>query len=61
MLTSAPQKHTTAVLMLCVTIPRDRTTVYVNLDTMEMAITATQVIFISLNIFLHFNDYALAL
>ena len=31
-----PKDHTTAVPMLCVTIPRDRTTVHVNLDILEM-------------------------
>ena len=31
-----PQENTTAVLMLCVTIPRDRTTVHVNLDILGM-------------------------
>lgn len=30
------QEHTTAVLMLCATIPRDRTTVHVNLVILEM-------------------------
>ena len=31
-----PQENTTAVLMLCVTIPRDRTTVHVNLNILGM-------------------------
>ena len=35
-LMSVLQKHTTAVLMLCATIPRDRTTVHANLDILEM-------------------------
>ena len=35
-LTSVPRESTTAVLMLCATIPRDRTTVHANLDIMEM-------------------------
>ena len=35
-LTSVLQKHTTAVLTLFATIPRDRTTVHVNLDILEM-------------------------
>ena len=30
------QEHTTAVLMLCATIPRDRSTVHVNLVILEM-------------------------
>ena len=30
------QEHTTVVLMLCATIPRDRTTVHVNLVILEM-------------------------
>ena len=36
MLTSVSRESTTAVLMLCVTIPRDRTTVHANLDILEM-------------------------
>ena len=36
MLTSVLRESTTAVLMLCATIPRVRTTVYVNLDILEM-------------------------
>ena len=36
MMTSVLRENTTAVLMLCVTIPRDRTTVHVNLDIREM-------------------------
>ena len=36
MLTSVLRESTTAVLMLCVTIPKDRTTVHVNLDILEM-------------------------
>ena len=36
MLTSVLRESTTAVLMLCVTIPRDRTTVHANLDILEM-------------------------
>ena len=35
-LTSVPRESTTAVLMLCATIPRDRTTVRANLDILEM-------------------------
>ena len=35
-LMSVLRNHTTAVLMLCVTIPKDRTTVHVNLDILEM-------------------------
>ena len=35
-LTSALRESTTAVLMVCATIPRDRTTVHVNLDILEM-------------------------
>ena len=34
-LTSVPRESTTAVLMLCATIPRDRTTVHANLDILE--------------------------
>ena len=33
---SAHKKNTTAVLMLCAAIPRDHTTVHVNLDILEM-------------------------
>ena len=33
---SVLKDHTTAVLMLCVTIPKDRTTVHANLDILEM-------------------------
>ena len=33
---SVPKDHTTAVLMLCVKIPKDRTTVHVNLNILEM-------------------------
>ena len=33
---SVLKDHTNAVLMLCVTIPKDRTTVHVNLDILEM-------------------------
>ena len=44
-LTSAQKENTTAVLMLCATIPRDRTTVHVNLDILEMDRHA-QVIFV---------------
>ena len=33
---SAHKKSTTAVLMLCATIPRDRTAVHANLDILEM-------------------------
>ena len=36
MLMNVPKDNTTAVLMLCATIPKDRTTVHVNLDTLEM-------------------------
>ena len=36
MMMSVLKGSTTAVLMLCVTIPKDRTTVYVNLDILEM-------------------------
>ena len=35
-LTSVLRESTTAVLMVCATIPRDRTTVHVNLDILEM-------------------------
>ena len=35
-LMNAHKKNTTAVLMLCATIPRDRSTVHVNLDILEM-------------------------
>ena len=33
---SVLQKQPSAVLMLCATIPRDRTTVHVNLNILEM-------------------------
>ena len=33
---SVLKDHTNAVLMLCVTIPKDRTTVHVNLDILVM-------------------------
>ena len=33
---SVLKDHTSVVLILCVTIPRDRTTVHVNLDILEM-------------------------
>ena len=36
MLTNAPKDNTTAVLMLCVTTPKDRTAVHANLDILEM-------------------------
>ena len=36
MMMSVLKESITAVLMLCVTIPRDRTTVHVNLDILEM-------------------------
>ena len=36
MMTSVLKESTTAVLMLCVTIPRDRTTAHANLDILEM-------------------------
>ena len=36
MLTSVLRESTTAVLMLCATTPKDRTTVHVNLDILEM-------------------------
>ena len=36
MLMNVPKESTTAVLMLCATIPKDRTTVHVNLDILEM-------------------------
>ena len=36
MLTSVLRESITAVLMLCVTIPRDRTTAHANLDILEM-------------------------
>ena len=35
-LMSVLRNHKTAVLMLCVTIPKDRTTVHANLDILEM-------------------------
>ena len=37
------QEKPTAVLMLCATILRDRTTVHANKDTMEMEISAVWV------------------
>ena len=43
MLTSVLQEKPTAVLMLCATILRDRTTVHANTDTMEMEISAVWV------------------
>ena len=36
MLKNVPKDNTTAVLKLCATIPKDRTTVHVNLDILEM-------------------------
>ena len=36
MLTNVPKDNTTAVLMLCATIPKDLTTVHANLDILEM-------------------------
>ena len=36
MLKNVPKDNTTAAMMLCVTIPKDRTTVHVNLDILEM-------------------------
>ena len=36
MLTNVPKDNTTAVLMLCATTAKDRTTVHVNLDILEM-------------------------
>ena len=36
MLTNVPKDNTTAVLMLCATIPKDRTAVHANLDILEM-------------------------
>ena len=42
------QEKRTAVLMLCATILRDRTTVHANKDTMEMEISAVQVPFLLL-------------
>ena len=33
---SVLKDHTSAVLMLCATTPKDRTTVHVNLDILEM-------------------------
>ena len=41
--TSVLQEKRTAVLMLCATILRDRTTVHANKDTMEMEISAVWV------------------
>ena len=43
MLTSVLQEKPTAVLMLCATILKDRTTVHANTDTMEMEISAVWV------------------
>ena len=48
-LTSAQKENTTAVLMPCATIPRNRTTVHVNLDILEMERHA-QVIFCAISI-----------
>ena len=48
MLTSVLQEKPTAVLMLCATILRDRTTVHANKDTMEMEISAVRVTFLLL-------------
>ena len=45
MSTNVLQEDRTAVLMLCVTILRDRTTVHANKDTMEMEISAVRVTF----------------
>ena len=42
---SVLQENRTAVLMLCVTIQRDRTTVDAKKDTMEMEISAVRVTF----------------
>ena len=42
------QEKRTAVLMLCATILRDRTTVHANRDTMEMEISAVRVTFLLL-------------
>ena len=36
MFTNVPKDSTTAVLMLCATIRKDRTTVHANLDILEM-------------------------
>ena len=36
MLTSVLRAHIIVVMMLCATIPKDRTTVHVNLDILEM-------------------------
>ena len=36
MLTNVPKDNTTAVMMLCATTAKDRTTVHVNLDILEM-------------------------
>ena len=36
MLTNVPKDNTTAVLMLCATTPKDRTTAHANLDILEM-------------------------
>ena len=40
------QEKPTAVLMLCATILRDRTTVHVNQDTMELEVSAFWVTFL---------------
>ena len=42
------REHPIAVLMLCATILRDRTTVHANKDTMEMEISAVWVTFLLL-------------
>ena len=42
---SVLQENRTAVLMLCATILRDRTTVHAKKDTMEMEISAVRVTF----------------
>ena len=42
------QEKRTAVLMLCATILRDRSTVHANEDTMEMEISAVRVTFLLL-------------
>ena len=46
--TSVLQEKPTAVLMLCATILRDRTTVHAKKDTMEMEISAIWVTFLML-------------
>ena len=45
MLMSVPQENTSAVQMMCATIPRDHTIALVNLDTMKLEITAKKVRF----------------